>query len=235
VAAGLGFSPIPFSDIILIIPVQTAMCCALSYAWGFPPWKGNGVLTTVLSSWLLQAGVTSAGLLASNILKFIPFLGTLVAGISNSIIGGTLTVCMGISYVLILSKLRTKLLRSNAKDLQIPKEEFASMLQEYLDTSFIKKIFEGVKLTNFRETAKLEQNISDVLEANNYRSAISPHDSVESNHSNSLSIPTDTISLPHTALTTVASSVEKGSLCVYDNSKRKNENNFKKKEIEIRL
>jgi len=163
-AAGLGFSPIPFSDIILIIPVQAAMCCALSYAWGFPPWKENGILSTVLSYCLLQSGTTCAGLLATNFLKFIPIVGTLSGAVSNCVIGGTLTVCLGISYVLILSKVFDKFMKSHSKDLHIPQAEYALMLQEYLDPNFIRKIFEKVKLIDFKDNQRFER-VCEVLES----------------------------------------------------------------------
>lgn len=99
-----GFSPIPFSDAILLVPTQIGMIAAITVVFGKK--IDDAVLTAFISSVLGTSGTTIAGKTAtSNILKFLPGVGTVIGGVISGSTAGILTMALGEAYIQLLRKM----------------------------------------------------------------------------------------------------------------------------------
>lgn len=97
-AAATGASPIPFSDAALLIPVQVSMIAGITAIFGLDISKS--FLTAFVSSTIGTAGATVLGKTAvSNLLKFIPGVGTVAGGAISGSTAGLLTAALGEAYI----------------------------------------------------------------------------------------------------------------------------------------
>jgi uncharacterized protein (DUF697 family) len=93
VAAGIvGASPIPFSDAVLLVPIQTTMIVALYKRNGLT--ISQGVVKGLLKATLISGFGKS---LAGNLFKFIPGVGTIAGGVINTGVAVTFTEFLGFS------------------------------------------------------------------------------------------------------------------------------------------
>ena len=103
-AAAIGFSPIPFSDALLIVPVQVGMLATLTAIFGLK--LSQGFLSTLLSS---ASGTSLATLggqtFVSGLLKLLPGAGTLAGGLISGATAATLTTLLGEGYIAVLTQL----------------------------------------------------------------------------------------------------------------------------------
>ena len=103
-AAGVGAAPIPFADAALLVPIQIGMLAGISATFGIE--LSRAFLGTLVAS---MAGTTGAAFLGravvSNLLKFIPGLGTIAGGAISATTAGALTTGLGELYVAVLAKL----------------------------------------------------------------------------------------------------------------------------------
>lgn len=87
IAAGVALTPIPGSDAALLVPAQVTMSMHILHIYGID--KISGAVSTIISSTI----VSSIGkALASSLLKFIPFLGSVV----NTVVASSLTWAVGL-------------------------------------------------------------------------------------------------------------------------------------------
>ncbi len=93
VAAGVGVTPIPFSDAALLVPTQVTMIARITAAYGLP--AGRSRALAAIASTVLTGGATMAGrYLVGSLLKVIP--GGAIAGSAISgTVAGTLTRAVG--------------------------------------------------------------------------------------------------------------------------------------------
>lgn len=102
-ALAAGASPIPFSDAALLVPIQITMLAGISKVFGFGASKAT--LATLASSIIGVSGATYVGkTIVTNLLKFVPGVGT---GLGAAISGGvasTLTKGLGTAYVEVLAQ-----------------------------------------------------------------------------------------------------------------------------------
>jgi uncharacterized protein (DUF697 family) len=93
IAAGVGATPIPFSDAALLVPTQVAMIARITAAYGLPASRSKAM--AAIASTVLTGGATMAGrYLVSSLLKFVP--GGAVAGSAISgAVAATLTRAVG--------------------------------------------------------------------------------------------------------------------------------------------
>ncbi|MCK6510171.1 50S ribosome-binding GTPase [Myxococcota bacterium] len=98
VAGAAAATPIPFSDAILIVPVQVGMLAGISAAFGLP--VSQVFISTLVASTFTGVAATVAGrAIVSSLLKLIPGVGSLVGG---TIAAGTsiaLTTAFGEAYI----------------------------------------------------------------------------------------------------------------------------------------
>lgn len=106
-AATAAATPIPFSDAITIIPIQVSMLAGISYAFGLKTDKA--LLLTLVSSTITGAGASLAGrTIVSNLVKFIPGLGSIAGGAISATVAATLTTLFGEAYIRTLEVLSKK-------------------------------------------------------------------------------------------------------------------------------
>lgn len=98
-AAGTAaFSPIPFSDAAILVPIQVGMLASITAVFGFELKKA--FLSTLVSSTITAGGATVIGRsIVSNLLKFIPGVGTLAGGAIAASTAVAITSAFGEAYI----------------------------------------------------------------------------------------------------------------------------------------
>lgn len=97
-AVAAGASPIPFSDVVVLVPIQVGMLAGITAAFGLE--LSKAFLATIVSSAAGTLGATFAGrALVSNLLKLIPGAGTLAGVTISAATAGTLTAAVGEIYI----------------------------------------------------------------------------------------------------------------------------------------
>ena len=113
-ASGVGASPIPCSDAILLTGLQVKMVADIYNIYGLD----NG-LTTVMRN-LIQSKVVSmlGKMLAGNLVKWIPGIGTTIGGAINATVAGAITYAMGKSIAYLCHKAVEQCWEGNDKVLE---------------------------------------------------------------------------------------------------------------------
>jgi len=93
-AAGVAFSPIPFSDSALLIPIQTAMVIKILSIYGYRADK-SAIVSLIGSSAVSSLGKTLVG----SLIKLFPGVGTIVGASINATIASSLTFAIGKSLL----------------------------------------------------------------------------------------------------------------------------------------
>jgi len=103
-AAGAGASPIPFSDAVILVPIQISMLAGVSLTFGLE--ISTAFLTTLAATAAGATGTTFAGrAIVANLLKFIPAGGTLAGGAISAATAAALTTALGEIYIATLASL----------------------------------------------------------------------------------------------------------------------------------
>lgn len=103
-ATAAGASPIPFSDVAVLAPIQVSMLAGITSIYGLEISKAS--LTTLLGSVIGVTGAAFAGrAIVSNVLKMIPGGGTLAGSAISAATAGSLTAILGEAYITTLSTL----------------------------------------------------------------------------------------------------------------------------------
>ena len=89
-AAIIGLSPIPFSDAILLVPVQTVMMSRLHKLFG-RSWSES--IGWTISKELVVVGFGRS--IVGNLIKFIPGVGTLAGAAINGVVASGITATLG--------------------------------------------------------------------------------------------------------------------------------------------
>ncbi len=101
-----GFTPIPFSDIVLILPTQITMLAHITVIYGLSPEKG------LLSAFAGTLGTTGVGMgarwIIGNLLKLIPAIGTFAGGLISGGIAASITFGLGMAYIKVLEYIMNK-------------------------------------------------------------------------------------------------------------------------------
>ena len=106
-AAGAGAIPIPFSDAVLIVPIQIGMLAGITATFGMS--VNDGFLASLLGSVITGSGATMAGrALVGGLLKFIPGAGSAVGGIISASTAAAITTTFGEAYIATLALLFTR-------------------------------------------------------------------------------------------------------------------------------
>lgn len=101
VAAGIGATPIPFSDAALLIPEQATMIAGISAVFGLHLKKS--VLAGIISATVGCAGTTVLGKsVVTSLLKMIPGVGSVIGGVISGATASALTVALGEAYIAIM-------------------------------------------------------------------------------------------------------------------------------------
>lgn len=96
-AAAAGATPIPFSDAVVLAPIQIGMLAKISSTMGLD--ITEGFLSTLVGSAAGVIGATFAGrAIVSGLLKLIPGVGSFIGGSISAVTAGALTSAMGWAY-----------------------------------------------------------------------------------------------------------------------------------------
>jgi len=99
-AAAAGAIPIPFSDAVVLVPIQLGMMGGITAIYGVDLDKAT------MASLAATAAATTAGKAAvTGLLKFIPIVGMVVGGVINAAVAGTFTMAMGAAWALVCEQL----------------------------------------------------------------------------------------------------------------------------------
>ena len=97
-AAAAGASPIPFSDAVILVPIQIGMLAGISSTFGLQ--LSTAFLSTLVAAAAGATGATFAGrAIVSNLLKFIPGAGTVAGGAISAATAAALTTTLGEIYI----------------------------------------------------------------------------------------------------------------------------------------
>jgi uncharacterized protein (DUF697 family)/GTP-binding protein EngB required for normal cell division len=92
-AAGVGATPIPFSDAALLVPTQVTMIARITAAYGLPADRSRALAAA--GAVVLTGGATMAGrYLATNLLKFVPG-GAVATSAISATVAGSMTKAVG--------------------------------------------------------------------------------------------------------------------------------------------
>lgn len=101
-AMAAGATPIPFSDSILLVPIQAGMLAKVGATFGME--ASATALTTLVTSTLGASAATLAGrALVTGLLKMIPGVGSVAGGAIAGTTAATLTKTLGAAYISILT------------------------------------------------------------------------------------------------------------------------------------
>jgi uncharacterized protein (DUF697 family) len=93
-AAGVGAIPIPFSDALVLVPLQVKMSMHILNAFGVN--SLTGVESRFLESFIVsQVGRLVAKTLSANLIKLIPVIGSWVGGLVNATVASGFTWGIG--------------------------------------------------------------------------------------------------------------------------------------------
>lgn len=130
-AAGEGAAPIPFSDCALLIPTQLGMIASITVIFGFD--INKSILTAFLSSTLGSGGVTLLGkTVVSNLVKFIPGIGTAAGGAISAATAGILTAALGEAYIGIMTMVFNGEMGIDDLDTKRGKDQMAALFKHEL-------------------------------------------------------------------------------------------------------
>jgi uncharacterized protein (DUF697 family)/predicted GTPase len=105
IASGLaitaGATPIPFSDAIVLVPIQVGMIAKIGVTFGME--LSTATLATIIGSVLGSSAATIVGrTVVSGLLKLIPLAGPVIGGSIAGTTAGFLTKTLGNSYISVL-------------------------------------------------------------------------------------------------------------------------------------
>lgn len=122
---GAGFTPIPFSDAAVLVPMQVGMLAHITATFGISVDKA--LLSSIVGSIGGTSGATFLGrYIVSNALKFIPGVGTIVGGLISGTTASILTTALAFSYI----KVMEKVAESEYKGKSYDNKEIAKLMKE---------------------------------------------------------------------------------------------------------
>lgn len=99
---GAGFTPIPFSDAAVLVPMQVGMLAHITSIFGISIDKA--LLSSIVASVGGSGGAAFLGrYIVSNLIKLIPGAGTIVGGLISGSTASILTTALAMSYIKVLT------------------------------------------------------------------------------------------------------------------------------------
>lgn len=131
---GVGFTPIPFSDATLLVPMQIAMMAHITAIFGISMDKTS--IASILGAIGGTSGATYLGrYIVSNLIKLIPGAGTIAGGMISGATASVLTTALAMSYIEVLTFIAKGEVDGKYPDLQNIGELMKERLQERLKKS----------------------------------------------------------------------------------------------------
>ena len=158
-AASVGLLPIPLADSITLIGIQVGMMVGINAIFKIDI-KRDAIKSLIYGA----LGVSGAGTIGravfSSIIKVIPGIGSITGGILASVIGGTLTLSLGKTYIEICKSIKRGSLDLN--DMDAVKETFKGIYIKEVKSASNKEC--AVKMA--REAKKNKESFKEIGEQN---------------------------------------------------------------------
>ncbi len=130
-AAGVAASPIPGSDAVLLIPIQTIMALKIFNIYGINQGVSD-ILRKIISGRIMT---TLGKSLVGNLLKLVPGAGSVIGGTINAVVASSLTYSFGYALSKIAEKLFDKhingLFNEETISTILTEENIAFFMQQY--------------------------------------------------------------------------------------------------------
>ncbi|MGN4511475.1 MULTISPECIES: YcjF family protein [Bacillus cereus group] len=95
---GVGFTPIPFSDVIALSSMQLTMLAKITNIFGFS--VSQDLFKAIISAIAGTGTVSLVGrAIVGNLLKLIPGIGTVTGGLINGTVASVLTTSLALAYI----------------------------------------------------------------------------------------------------------------------------------------
>jgi uncharacterized protein (DUF697 family)/GTP-binding protein EngB required for normal cell division len=99
-AAAAGATPIPFSDAVILVPIQMTMMAKISQAYGMSLERSTAVTLAA------TAAATATGRsVVTSLIKFVPGAGTVAGGTIAAGVASTITYAMGLAWLAVCERL----------------------------------------------------------------------------------------------------------------------------------
>ena len=130
-AAGIGASPIPCSDAVVLIPTQIGMLASITVIFGFPIEKAT--IVGVLSSTIGTGGATILGKsVVAGLFKLIPGLGSIAGGVITATTASIITSALGNAYIKVLEMIYKGELKIDELGTKVGKDILVKIFQDLL-------------------------------------------------------------------------------------------------------
>ncbi|WP_373761174.1 YcjF family protein, partial [Jeotgalibaca porci] len=131
---GVGFTPIPFSDATILVPMQITMMAHITAIFGISLERTS--IASILGAIGGTSGATYLGrYIVSNVVKLIPGAGTIAGGIISGGTASVLTTALALSYIEVLSFIAKGEVKGEYPDLKNIGELMRKELQHRLKNS----------------------------------------------------------------------------------------------------
>lgn len=128
---GIGFTPIPFSDATVLVPMQITMMSHITAIFGISLDRTS--IASILGAIGGTSGATYLGrYIVSNLIKLIPGAGTVAGGIISGGTASVLTSALALSYIEVLAFIAKGEVKGEYPDLRNIGELMHTRLQERL-------------------------------------------------------------------------------------------------------
>ena len=130
----IGVSPIPFSDAPLLVGAQLTMLAHITVIFGLSIEKS--LLTAIIGSVAGISGTTLGGkTLVSNLLKFIPGIGTVAGGLISASVASMMTIALGSAYISVLKYIVEEENKGNEVTVENIKEKMRESYKKEINLS----------------------------------------------------------------------------------------------------
>ena len=130
----IGVSPIPFSDAPLLVGAQLTMLAHITVIFGLSIEKS--LLTAIIGSVAGISGTTLGGkTLVSNLLKFIPGIGTVTGGLISASVASMMTIALGSAYISVLKYIVEEENKGNEVTVENIKEKMRESYKKEINLS----------------------------------------------------------------------------------------------------
>ncbi len=150
-AFATGFTPIPFADAAVLVPMQIGMIAHLTSIFGLP--LDKSLLSSIISSVAGTGGATMLGRsITASLLKLIPGAGQVTGGLIQGGTAASLTAALGYAYNQVLYRTAGKVYESG----KINTNEFAALLKETLEKEILRNKKNFLKKDKAEDLKNLE-------------------------------------------------------------------------------
>lgn len=135
-AGFVGMTPIPFADAPLLVSNQAGMIARILFIYDMGSFAGQ--VKDLLGTVVISSMVSGGGVwIAAELLKIIPYIGTVVGGVINGTVAVTITYAIGTSVSELCAVFSEKVLKGDADKLKA--------FIEGIDTFFVDEVTKNFK------------------------------------------------------------------------------------------